>query len=124
MRLLIIAIFCVILFFPCFWLFSSVIGADWGAGLAMVFCWLLLPFMLLRKWTYSRSPILQIGNYLIAIAILSFSLWVAYQWLIEGADVNGSVSLLFVYFFGSVYFIAQGHLPYQKADYEKHKRDG
>ncbi|MFK8014793.1 MAG: hypothetical protein AB8G17_05095 [Gammaproteobacteria bacterium] len=123
MRLLIIAIFCLIIFFPCFWLFSAVVGTSWGGWLATVFCWLFLPFMLLSKWTYSRNPILQIGNYLIAIAILGFSLWVAYQWLIEGADVNGSVSLLLLYFSGSIYFLTQGHLPYQKANYERDKQE-
>lgn len=48
MRILFVAISAVILFFPAFWLFSRVVGDDWGAGIAAFFMYVWYPVMALK----------------------------------------------------------------------------
>jgi len=91
-----------------------IFGANWGSGIAIFLSWILLPIFLLRKWGSSKSRILIIGNYILALLVLAFSLFVAYRWLIQGFELEGSVQLLFMYLFSSVYYLSQGHMPYQK----------
>ena len=118
MRLLLISIFCLILFFPTYWALHPILGPNWGAGLALLLSWLLLPVFLLRKWSVTKNRFLIAGNYILALLVLGFSTWVLYHWLIQGFELEGSVRLLFIYFFCSVYYLAQGHMPYQKGQRE------
>ena len=121
MRLLLISILCVFLFFPAYWLFHYFVGPNWGSGIAVVLCWLVLPYLLLKKWASTRSRIFIVGNYLLAIIVLALSMWVLYKWLFVGEDLQGSVRLLFLYIFAAVFYLAQGRMPYQK---EKETSDG
>ena len=114
MRLLLISIFCVIIFFPSYWLFHPIMGPNWGSGVSIVLCWLLLPYFLLKQWNSTQSKVLIAGNYLLAIMVLAFTGWVLYRWLIVGEELQGSVRLLGVYLFGAVFYLAQGRMPYQK----------
>ena len=98
-----------------YWALHPIVGANWGAWSAVVLTWLVLPYFLLKKWSSpSRHPILRAGNYVLAILVLGFSLWVAYRWLIQGFELEGSARLLFIYIFCAVYYLSQGHMPYQK----------
>ncbi len=56
MRFLAIAIASVILFFPTFWLFNLVVGANWGAGIAAVAMYLAFPILGGMIW---RAPASQ-----------------------------------------------------------------
>lgn len=117
MRLLFIAIFCVVMFFPTYWALHAIVGQEWTAWVALVLTWLVLPYFLLKKWSSPvKHPVLVFGNYLLAILVLGFSLWVAYSWLVLGQRLQGSPHLLWIYFFCSIYYLSQGHMPYQKND--------
>lgn len=50
MRLLVVAIASVVLFFPTFWLFNAVVGPNWGAGIAAVAMYIAFPVLALRAW--------------------------------------------------------------------------
>lgn len=50
MRILVVAIASVVLFFPTFWLFNGVVGPDWGAGIAAVAMYVAFPVIALRIW--------------------------------------------------------------------------
>ena len=50
MRFIAIAIASVLLFFPTFWLFNSVVGANWGAGIAAVAMYIAFPILGMRIW--------------------------------------------------------------------------
>jgi hypothetical protein len=58
MRFIIIAITSIILFFPAFWLFSQVVGDNWGAGIAAVAMYLAFPILMMKVWpeTKKRHP--------------------------------------------------------------------
>jgi hypothetical protein len=56
MRYLVIAISSVVLFFPAFWLFASVVGPDWGAGIAAVAMYIALPLVALKIWPATKPP--------------------------------------------------------------------
>lgn len=55
MRLLIIAIASVVLFFPAFWLFSQAVGNNWGAGIAAVAMYVALPVLMTKVWPESKT---------------------------------------------------------------------
>jgi hypothetical protein len=50
LRLLVVAVASVILFFPTYWLFHAVVGPDWGAGIAAVAMYVVFPVIALRAW--------------------------------------------------------------------------
>ncbi|WP_020559139.1 hypothetical protein [Thiofilum flexile] len=50
MWLFLIPIISIILFFPTFWLFSWVVGRDWGSVIAVVAMFLAYPILLLQAW--------------------------------------------------------------------------
>ena len=56
MRIIVIAILSVVLFFPTYWLFHSVVGPDWGAGIAAFGMYIAFPILALRVWK-SREPV-------------------------------------------------------------------
>ncbi|MBC8168124.1 MAG: hypothetical protein H7Y20_19930 [Bryobacteraceae bacterium] len=56
MRILLIAITSVVLFFPTFWLFNAVVGPNWGAGIAAVGMYIGFPIIALRIWRNKEPP--------------------------------------------------------------------
>jgi hypothetical protein len=59
MRLFVVAISSVILFFPTFWLFNAVVGPNWGAGIAAVAMYIAFPVLALRIWAKRDPPAAQ-----------------------------------------------------------------
>jgi hypothetical protein len=114
MRLLLISLFCVIIFFPAYFVLHPVFGANWGSGIAILLSWILLPIFLLRKWSSTKSRLLIFGNYILALLVLAFSLFISYRWLIQCFELEGSIQLLFFYFYSSVYYLSQGRMSYQE----------
>lgn len=55
MRYILIPISAVILFFPAFWLFSQVVGDNWGAGIAAFFMYIWYPYMAFKF--FSRNDV-------------------------------------------------------------------
>jgi hypothetical protein len=53
MRIFVVAVCSVVFFFPTYWLFHSVVGPNWGAGIAAVGMYLVFPVLALRLW---REP--------------------------------------------------------------------
>lgn len=66
MRYIFVAVSAVILFFPAFWLFSQVVGDDWGAGIAAFFMYIWYPFMALKY--FSRNDEKEIDDMSQALA--------------------------------------------------------
>ena len=66
MRYIFVPISAVILFFPAFWLFSQVVGDDWGAGIAAFFMYIWYPFMALRF--FARNDISEVDDMTQALA--------------------------------------------------------
>lgn len=54
MRLIVIAICSVALFFPVFWLFQAVVGPNWGAGIAAIAMYIAFPILAMKVWTGKR----------------------------------------------------------------------
>jgi hypothetical protein len=50
MRFIVIAVCSVVLFFPTYWLFESVVGANWGAGIAAVAMYIAFPVLAMKVW--------------------------------------------------------------------------
>ncbi len=50
MRLALVALTSVVLFFPAFWLFQLAVGPNWGAGIAAVGMYVAFPVFALRVW--------------------------------------------------------------------------
>lgn len=57
MKLIVIAITSLLLFFPSYWLFESVVGPDWGAGIAAVGMYIMLPVLMLSIWESSEEKV-------------------------------------------------------------------
>jgi len=115
MRLLIIAFASVILFFPTFAILEPVFGANWGAGIAAFMMYIGFPSMLLLKWNKpGDNPVFKIGNYLLALIVLGLLCLVVYRALFEGAPWPNSFGLFIMYLSSAIYFIKNGHMPYQK----------
>ena len=56
MRFIVIAICSVVLFFPAFWLFQSVVGPNWGAGIAAVAMYIGFPILAMKVWPGKQLP--------------------------------------------------------------------
>lgn len=56
MRLLVVAIGSVILFFPTYALFQAAVGPDWGGGIAAVALFIAFPVLALRLWVPRDPP--------------------------------------------------------------------
>lgn len=54
-QLALVAVISVLLFFPVFWLFSALAGADWGAGIAAVVALIGFPVVGLRLFSARRT---------------------------------------------------------------------
>lgn len=116
MRLLLISILSVLLFFPTYWVLYPVLGPDWGAGIALFMMAIGFPVAFLRKWKRSTSRFIQACNYVLAMLVLVVLLAVAYSVVFEGLPVGSGFGLLLLYaFYGyeAAYFIRHGYMRYQ-----------
>ena len=52
MRFIAIAVCSVVLFFPTYWLFNSVVGPNWGAGIAAVAMYIAFPVLAMSIWSH------------------------------------------------------------------------
>jgi membrane protease YdiL (CAAX protease family) len=120
MRLLLIAIASVILFFPLYWALHPFFGANWGAGIAAFMMYIGFPSLFLLKWgKRSRNPMIKKINSAFAVIILGLVGWVLYQMFFKGAPVPNSIALVFVYSYLAFYFLKHGYMPYQAREVEK-----
>jgi hypothetical protein len=55
MRYIVVAVASIILFFPMYWLFHSVVGPNWGAGIAAVAMYIAFPLIALNVWKAKPS---------------------------------------------------------------------
>jgi len=114
MRLLLIAIASVILFFPLYWALHPFFGAYWGAGIAAFMMYIAFPVLFLFKWgKRSTSPTIKACNYILALLVLSLLAWVLYKVLFNGAPIPNSIALVGVYGYFAFYFLKNGYMPYQ-----------
>jgi hypothetical protein len=120
MRLLLIAILSVILFFPLFWALHPFFGPNWGAGIAAFMMYIGFPALFLLKWSKrSTSPIIKACNYALALVVLSLLAWVFYGVIFNGAPIPNTIALAGVYGYLAFYFIKNGYMPYQVEQIEK-----
>jgi hypothetical protein len=54
-RYIVIAALSIVFFFPMYWLFESVVGPDWGAGIAAVAMYIAFPIIALSVWKAKPS---------------------------------------------------------------------
>ena len=119
MRLLLIAIASVILFFPLYAILHPVFGPNWGAGIAAFMMYIGFPSLFLLKWgKRSKNPIIKAFNYLLAVIVICLLCWVVYRALFEGAPWPNSIGLFVVYLYSAIYFIKNGYMPYQAKEVE------
>ena len=88
-----------------------VFGPNWAAGIAALFLYGLLPafFLLLfpKEWTH---PLVKFGNYLIALAVLSISVYFLYLSFTDGSKEVDAVRFFWVYGVAALYFLAFGRM--------------
>ena len=114
MRLLLIAIASVVLFFPLYWALHPFFGPNWGAGIAAFMMYIGVPSLLLLKWgKRSKNPTIKKINNIFAVVVLGFVAWVFYQMLFKGGPIPNSIALIFVYSYLALYFLKHGYMPYQ-----------
>jgi hypothetical protein len=114
MRLLIIAIASVILFFPMYWMLHPFFGPNWGAGIAAFMMYIGFPALFLLKWhKRSTSPFIKVVNYMLAVIVLGLLGWVIYGVIFNDLPVPNSIGLVLVYGYLAIYFLKNGFMPYQ-----------
>ena len=119
MRLLLIGIASVVLFFPLYWMLHPFFGPNWGAGIAAFMMYIGFPVLFVLKWSKrSTSPIMKACNYFLAFVVLGLLSWVIYGVLFNDDPVPNSVGLIGVYGYLSFYFIKNGYMPYQEKEME------
>jgi len=117
MRLLLIAIASVILFFPLYWMLHPFFGPEWGAGIAAFMMYIGLPTLFILKWSKrSTSPFIKGCNYFLAFIVLGLLGWVIYGVIFNGSPVPNSIGLIGVYGYLAFYFIKNGYMPYQEKE--------
>lgn len=120
MRLVLIAIASVTLFFPLYWALHPFLGPNWGAGIAAFMMYIGFPCLFLLKWgKRSRSPIIKACNYFFAILVIGFLAWVFYRVIFNGAPLLNSIALAGIYGYLAFYFLKHGYMPYQAKEIER-----
>ncbi|ULQ46027.1 hypothetical protein JN531_013065 [Flagellatimonas centrodinii] len=124
MRLLLIGISCVALFFPLYWALHPFAGPNWGAGIAAFMMYIGFPSLFLLKWhRRSTHPLIKACNYALAVVVLLLLAWVAYRVIVGSAPLPQAVGLFFVYGGLAVYFLKHGYMPYQAEEMEAQEND-
>ncbi|WP_444909970.1 hypothetical protein [Microbulbifer sp. TRSA005] len=120
MRLLLIAILSVILFFPLYWALHPFFGPNWGAGISAFMMYIGFPTLFLLKWgKRSSHPFIKACNYVLATIVLALLGWVFYGVLFNNAPLPNSIALVGVYGYLAFYFLKNGYMPYQAEELEK-----
>ena len=120
MRLLLIAIASLILFFPLYWALHPFFGPNWGGGIAAFMMYIGFPSLFLLKWSKRSShPFIKACNYALASIVLGLLGWVFYGVLFNNAPIANSIALAGVYGYLAFYFLKHGYMPYQAVDLEK-----
>ena len=120
MRLLLIAIASVILFFPLYWALHPFFGPNWAAGLAAFMMYICFPCLFLLKWSErSRHPFIKACNYVLAVIVLGLLGWVFYNLIFNDAPIPNSIASAGVLVYWAVYFLRNGYLPYQEKDVKR-----
>ena len=119
MRLLLLAIVSVILFFPLYWMLHPFFGPNWGAGIAAFMMYIGFPTLFILKWSKrSSSPFIKTCNYFLAFVVLGLLGWVIYGVLFNDSPIPNSIGLIGVYGSLAFYFIKNGYMPYQEKEME------
>ena len=119
MRLLLIAIASIVLFFPLYWLLHPLFGPDWGSGIAVFTMYIVFPALFLLKWNQpSTNPFFKVCNYLLAFIVLSLMCWIIYDVIFNSTPLPNSIVLFSLYGYFSIYFIKNGYMPYQTDNVE------
>ena len=120
MRLLLIALASVVLFFPLYWALHPFFGANWGGWIAAFMMYIGFPTLfLLKRSNRNTSPFIKLCNYFLAIIVLSLLVWVLYNVLFNGAPIPNTIALVVVYGYLSFYFLKHGYMPYQAEEIEQ-----
>ncbi len=87
------------------------VGPNWAAGIAALFLYGFLPvfflFLFPIEWTH---PLIKLGNYLIAIAVLSISVCFLYLKFSEGEKEVDAIRFFWVYGVSALYYLAFGRM--------------
>ena len=120
MRLILIAIVSVVLFFPLYWMLHPFFGPNWGAGIAAFMMYIGFPVLFLSKWDErSTHPFIKVCNYLLAFVVLALLGWVLYGIMFENAPIPNSIGLVAMYGYLAFYFLKNGFMPYHAVDVEE-----
>lgn len=93
MRLLLIALASVVLFFPLYWALHPFFGPNWGAVIAAFMMYFGFPSLLLLKWgKRSKNPTIKKINNIFAIIVLGLVVWFVYQMLFQGGPIPNSIA--------------------------------
>ncbi|WP_231757945.1 hypothetical protein [Microbulbifer elongatus] len=117
MRLLLIGIASVVLFFPLYWALHPFLGPNWAAGVSAFMMYIGFPALFLLKWRKrSTGPFMKACNYVLAVFVLCFLGWVAYEVLFNDGPWPNSIGLFFLYGSLAIYFLKNGYMPYQEQE--------
>jgi len=120
MRLLLIAIASLILFFPLFWALNPFFGQDWGAWIAAFLMFIVFPTFLLKSSKPSKPskhPLIKACNYLLAIFVLGLISWVLYNAFFNNAPIEQAYTLTGI-ISAAIYFLKHGYMPYQEKEFK------
>jgi hypothetical protein len=116
-RLLAIGLLSILLFFPIYIGLHPLLGANWAAGIAAVFMYVLLPvfflFLFPKEW---RHPLVKAGNYLIAIAVLWVSFFFLEDAFTRGEEEINAIRFFWVYGVAALYYLAFGRMRWSELD--------
>jgi hypothetical protein len=109
MRLIVIGIISVFLFFPTYFLLHPLFGENVGAITAAVLMYIGFPIFFLKVWKDEwKGPVVKLFNYLIAILVLTCSIYFLYIAFTQGTDTINAFKFLAVYGSGAVYYLVFG----------------
>ena len=119
MRLLCIALLSVILFFVMFFILHPLFG-DAAAWISAFMMYIGFPVLFLKFWNKEwEGPVVRTGNYLIAMVILSCSIWVGYMAFTSEVKEQSAIMFFAVYGYGALHYLAFGRLHFKLRDNEK-----
>ena len=109
MKLLVIGIVSVILFFPLYWLLHPILGAEWGGWISAVLMYIGFPVFFLKIWKKEwEGPVVTFLNYVIALFIFSCSVYFIYIAYIGESESVNAIRFFAVYGSASIYYLFVG----------------